>query len=730
MHFTHKGLIKPIFFLLFIPAVISAPSACFASCDEQKLNSISIIVHKELLENPITKTTIDDVQSLLRQGFKNIRISINNLDARVQIVLPEINAHSMTSPFAAKRNYHYLQYPDHEYQWSSRCINGKVVLKLNSRSYQGISFGLYGLLQEKLDFKFYHPKRTIVPAHKEWPLPSGFRWKASPIFDKKGFHLHTLHPIELAEQLHNPQHPDAIADIKEYIDWLVRNQQNIFQFYLLRSIDRSRWIQHARDFVSYAHKRGILMGVEISLFTLQQNAFQTIKPLRFFHSYKKQIDDTLSWLFNVDWNFVTVDFSMGEYLPDIGRLMPEARDYMVKQISEKYNTKIMFTTHVIPDHADVYMPQNMKTGVLIHTVMFYSIDEPKAPVYGNKNQRFMLQIAIRENKRQETWYWPEAAYWVSFDNSVPLFLLPYLDARWSDMNLLKNIGIDSHITFSSGWEWGYWLINWSIARWSWEYVENGVTKKSHPLSILNDLFPDTNIEHLWAKALELQNRYLKEMELIRFVSAMDPSAELPWPFNKPFQPRLPFKYKWLLKKASDKEVDLVLNSYAALLHDYAGNMTSLTEGLELESKRFFSKKENRSPELRLIMDELIRGLKVTALRAEHRALTIKALASQRKKQYRWQPVPRETLFFLQEASSVRQNAQSLVKLQEGIYRYPLDLIARQRNSLTAYDFGYLYPVSNLFFWEREEGQVRDRRFDAFYMNIWDFIKITGVKSLF
>ncbi|MDI6727587.1 MAG: hypothetical protein QMD44_01505 [Thermodesulfovibrionales bacterium] len=684
------------------------------------------------MENPITKTTIDDVQNLLRLGVKNVTVSINNLDAHVQIVLSEINTGSknMPSRFAAKRSYHYLEYPDHEYQWISHCINGKVILKLNSMSYQGISFGLYGLLQEKLGFKFYHPKRTIVPSHKKWPLPPEFKWKASPVFDKKGFHLHTLHPIELAEQLHNPQHPHALKDIKEYIDWLVRNQQNTFQFYLLRDIDRSRWIQHARDFVSYAHKRGILTGVEISMFTLQQNAFQTIKPVRFFYPYKKQIDNTLSWLFNVGWDFVTVDFSMGEYLPDMGRLMPEARDYIVRQISEKYNTKIMFTTHVIPDHADVYMPQNMKTGVLIHTVMFYSIDEPKAPVYGNKNQRFMLQIAIRENKRQETWYWPEAAYWVSFDNSVPLFLLPYLDARWSDMNLMKNIGIDSHITFSSGWEWGYWLIDWSIARWSWEHVENGVTKKSHPLSILNDLFPDTNIEHLWAKALELQNRYLKEMELIRFVSAIDPSAELPWPFNKPFQPRLPFKYKWLLKKASDKEAVHVLNSYVALLHDYAGNMTSLTEGLEFESKRFFSKKENRSPELRLIMDELIRGLKVTALRAEHRALTIKALVSQRKKQYRWQPVPRETLFFLQEASSVRQKAQSLVKLQEGIYRYPIDLIARQRNSLTAYDFGYLYPVSNLFFWEREEGQVRDRRFDAFYMNIWDFIKITGVKSLF
>ncbi|NOY38875.1 MAG: hypothetical protein GXO95_01155, partial [Nitrospirae bacterium] len=136
------------------------------------------------------------------------------------------------------------------------------------------------------------------------------------------------------------------------------------------------------------------------------------------------------------WDFVTVDFTMGEYLPDLATVMPETKKYMVKQITEKYGTKLMFTTHVISKETKIpsaekaqekrKTEQTGKTGILIHTVMFYSIDEPVAPVYGNKNQRFMLRKAIEENRRQEVWYWPESAYWVTFDNSVPLFLLPYL----------------------------------------------------------------------------------------------------------------------------------------------------------------------------------------------------------------------------------------------------------------------------------------------------------------
>jgi hypothetical protein len=85
---------------------------------------------------------------------------------------------------------------------------------------------------------------------------------------------------------------------------------------------------------------------------------------------------------------------------------------------------------------------------------------------------------------------------------------------------------------------------------------------------------------------------------------------------------------------------------------------------------------------------------------------------------------------LREAALVRQDALSLVREQESIYRYPAELLGRQRESRTAYALGYLYPVSSLFFWEREEEQVRHNRFDALFMCIWDFRRILGLGSLF
>ena len=730
--------------ILVIGFLFIIPVEGFSYCNPAGLQTVALIAPDEMLENPVTKTTIDDVLQLLRKGFRNLDVSLNNRDAKIKIIIGSIDPDSQgrSSRFLRGRNYDYLRYPDHWYQWDSSCRDGTIVLRLRSPSYEGTSFGLYGLLQEKLGFKFYHPRRTIIPHRRYWPLPADFHWKALPRFDKKGFHIHSLHPIELSEQLHDPDYSGSLSDIKEYIDWLARNQQNLFQFFLLRGIDRKRWIAHAAEFVEYAHKRGILTGVEISLSMLQQKAFQAIKLLEFYPSYRSQIDDTLAWLFNVQWDFVTVDFTMGEYLPDLGKLMPELKAYMVDQITERYGTKLMFTTHVISKEKNPLSSQTLqtktdmtkrgkfrKTGILIHTVMFYSIDEPDAPVYGNKNQRFMLVRAIEENKRQETWYWPESAYWVTFDNSVPLLLLPYLDARWSDMNTMKKIGVDNHLTFSSGWEWGNWLVDWSIARWSWQQIENGTSRESGPLSALGDIFPDPDVKRLWEEALQLQIHYLKGLGLISFMSVLDPSAELPRPFNKPFQPRPPFTYKWLLKNASDEEIARVLKGPVKSLNEYARKMNLLTEKIRIKTVSFIKRTGDTSPELKVIAQELTRGLKVTALRAEHRALVLKALIAKRGGGKNRENPPATADYFLKKAGEVRLRAEDLVLKQERIYRYPIGLVARQRSSFTAYQFGYLYPVSDLHFWKREEEQVKNERFDAFYMSIWNYPAIVGIDSL-
>ncbi len=712
------GLVRPVVLLsLFSLPAHAAPRPL----------KIGIVAPPSLMASPVARLAVNDTASLLRRMFPEAMVSVNGQDAGIRLVLPDIRPGSpvCSTPVQGR------PVPDPSYCWRSSPCGKAVIVRLGASTAEGVSAGLYGLLQERLGMRFYHPRETMVPVRRTWPLPGRFSFSGRPRFPKRGFHLHTLHPIELAEQLHNPAWPGAFGDITAYIDWLARNGQNSFQFFLLRDVDRAAWPAHARRIVAYAHSRGILCGVEISLAMLQQQAFQAVTLLRPWPPYNRQVDETLAWLFQAPWDFITLEATMGEYLPFLGRFLPGVQRHLEQEVAGRYGSRLMFATHVItPDKGEkVRRPLLPSSGILIHTVMCWSVSEQKAPVYGNVNQRFMLDAARTEKGRRETWYWPESSYWVGFDSSVPLLLLPYLDSRWRDMETMTRIGVDGHLTFTSGWEWGYWLVDWSIARWSWRYADDGRLRPTSPLSRLADLFPDPELSRLWQEALNLQNRFLKEKELMRYLAALTPFSELPPPFARPFQPEPGFRYDWLLHDAGQPEVSAVLHGPVADLEHYAAGMETVCNRLAARIKAL-GREGGQFAARTALADELVRGLEVTALRARHRALTIRALIARREAASPGRNGLLESERLLASAGAVRLDARALVGQQEMLYRYPVALIARRRASLTAYAFGYLYPVSCLFFWEREEEQVRRGRFDALFMNLWDFRRTLGLESLF
>jgi hypothetical protein len=718
-----------IFMRLFILTVLII--VCSVQRVPARPLSISIDASQQLLSSPVASRAIDDVKELLRRSFPRALVTNFASSCRVRIVLPGATTNrDFYVPGPSVRPYLCTAVPNVAYRWQSEKRGGTLTLKLYAVSPEGVAAGLYALLQEKLGFRFYHPRETIIPVLDNWPLPERFSFSGEPRFEKRGFHLHTQHPTELTEQLLNPDYPNAFDDVKEYLDWLTRNGQNTFQFFLLREVDRNRWPGHARRIVEYANSRGIRCGVQISLSMIQQQAFQAITLLRFYPSYQQQVDNTLAWLFQAKWDYMSLDVTLGEHLPFLDKLLPDVQMHIEQQVEKRYGARLMYATHVISSNngEKVRRPKLPNSGIMLHTVMCYSASEAKAPVYGNENQRFMLEAAKVESKRRETWYWPESSYWVGFDSSVPLLLLPYLDSRWSDMDTMARLGVSGHLTFSSGWEWGYWLIDWSIARWSWQLKDNGIIRPTGPLSRVTELNGDHELKRLMGEALKLQNSYLKDKELLRYMAALTPFSELPKPFNKPFQPEPAFRYEWLLNEATTSEASLASSQPVATLEAYAQRMGEVVNLLERRIGHLH--REGRIGDMPFrLLSELERGLRVTALRAGHRALTLRALVAKRGEHSGKLDHARVSEPLLAKAKLIRLQALAIVQRQESIYRYPVEQIARRRAGLTAYPFGYLYPVSKLYFWEREEEQVRHERFDALFMNLWDMRRTLGLESL-
>ncbi len=687
--------------------------------------SISIIFPSSLLDTSITVLAIKDAQQLLKQAC-NCDVSLNNANADVLLKLPVIDKAkaSQLNGFAAEAKFPYRNYPEHNYSWSLTKENSKTILELKATSWQGVSFGLYGLLQEKLGFKFYHPRRMIVPHWNEFPLQQNFNWEAKPLFDKKGFHLHTEHPLELTEQLHDGNLPHALEDVKEYIDWLARNGQNYFEFCLLESIDHKVWITHAKAIVDYCHQRGIIAAVDLSLHMVQQKTFQLyVSPL----AKQKQVEKSLVWLMQADWDFINMEFTTAEFIAGNKKKKEELRLFIISWLRKNSNTKLMGRQHIVKHENEMghkhkelawdsaSLALDKERGVLSHTVMFYDMTESNAPVYENKNQRHQFEFLLEQMKVRETWYYPESAYWVTFDNSVPMFLLPYLSARLSDIDTCVKYKVPGHITFSSGWEWGYWLFDWSIARWSWQYTTDGVAQKRYPEMYAHEMLKEQSEKDFFSQSLHLQQQYLKDSSLIKWMTAMTIIDEMPIKaFNHEFQPRPQWSYKFLQRKADTAITERVRREAIAPLTNFA----------QLTRKASHLYEDNPTHITDSILGEFENGIQITGMRAFHRASVLQYILCRREAKIKHEKCDCDS--YLKNAVMIRNGAHEAVSQREKYYRYPVELIARKRWDHTSYHTGYLYTVSNLYFWHREEEEARRNKYSPFFMGIWNMFRIAGI----
>lgn len=696
---------------------------------------LHIQVPAELHRDSTVRWALADTRQLLEQaGVVFIE------KAQAYVILDVLPLENRPRAYAEATPYPLLAVPNERFGWNAFESQGKYRFTLKAYSPKGVANGLYGLLQEHLGFRFLHPRQTLVPRIESWPLRKDFQWSARPRFDKRGFHLHTQHPLELTEQLMDPDFPNALADVKAYIDWLARNGQNVFQYYLLRRLKWPEWVAHNKAITDYAHQRGILCGLKTSFHSIQQYAHQLMGKGWLKGRAKRQIEKRLvEHLFAAGYDYIAPDISKAEFFGGVGKKSVELERHAIA-VCQREGKKFFYVTHVVDDHAVGFKkgqadslaralnphlpaptragPASDSVGCLVHSVMFYTLTEPYAPTYGNDNLRFMWQEGLKHQQTHETWHFPESAYWITFDINVPQLLLPYLSARLADIDSCAARGFAGHVTFSSGWEWGYWLVDWSIARWSWESRLNGQVQPHSPTEYFDELFPQPRLQAAFRASLQLQEDYLKAQNLMRFMAAPTVTDELSDKFRKPFAPQPKLRYKEIWTEAGPAELQALQLRGVDLLEKFAQQQRRLAEPLY--------RRPGEQHGLGMLQRELYQGLLLTGLRAQHRALTLQQLLDDRRARIKLDARdPHQGL--LQAADSLRAVAQAHVDERRTLARYaPEQLYAQRRKSVTSYPYGYLRHADDLWFWQREAAQVRRKKFSPLFMNSWPILRIAGL----
>lgn len=685
--------------------------------------TIDIKISASTLQHKGVRLTLDDCVELLKKsGVEEVTFN-HPYEGDIILEINEVKVNQWVNN--SDKKYPVVPVEDRSYQWEGRNQKGKYVLTLHAVSEDGISAAIYGLLQEVLQFNFYHPRQTQIPQLKEWPLRDDFTYRSQPRFNKMGFHLHTMHPIELTEALLDENYPDGEKIIREYIDWLARNRQNYMEFCLLESINRKTWPSYAKKWVDYMKDRGIISGLDLSLHMKQQYAFKLYRNIpKSFKSKESQILERFQALTQADWKYWNVEFSETEFTSGNAEEKTRLRKY-VHQLLHQKGIHLTGREHVVKPEKMVGGGQKVSNvthdsldahrGTMIHTVMFYTLNDTLAPVYGNHNLQHMREMLLHDIQQRETWYYPESAYWVTFDASIPMFLTPYLNGRLEDILYCQKIGVEGHLTFTSGWEWSYWLIDWSIANWSWTSIINGQTVQPYPEQYFDKIISSPSAQEYFKKVVELQQQKIKNENLMAYLTAMTVTDEMPFGKNLPFHPKPPHNYEKIRNSIPLSTVDSFDVYTIPALQKFAQDYYSIRKSLTQE--------DLQNP----ILKEIIESLDIVAKRSEHRASTLKYLLEFRKATIQKNKGAKNSaLTYLSQAKSIRKEALKIVRDREKEYRYPLRELAYKKEDHTAYQFGYLYPVHDLHFWEREELQAQKNKWKFWYRNIWNIWRIMGI----
>jgi len=326
----------------------------------------------------------------------------------------------------------------------------------------GAYHGAYALLEE-LGFAFLHPLAPVVP--KPLRLPTApIDQKAAPRWDTREIHLHTQHPLELTELLQGfgEEGPEdargferMLPEWDRFLEWSVANGQNGVEWFLLWAksfesfADSDLRIDRLRQLVDRAHAFGISAGIDAPIAFAQQHSFRLLRQQGELENELGEIRMRLDWLARAGWDFYGIESGTSEFTAPAPDRMLAWMNEVARHLDENHGGKRAFIKvhcsagqvaegyadpvtgkpinfNMLPHHAD------KRLGILPHTVQHYGLTDP-APTYGNTSFGYIRDFLWQEVGRRPVVYYPETAYWVSFDIDVPLFLPLYADRRLADL---------------------------------------------------------------------------------------------------------------------------------------------------------------------------------------------------------------------------------------------------------------------------------------------------------
>lgn len=554
---------------------------------------------------------------------------------------------------------------------------------------------MYGLAQlmEWHGWRFSHPCDTEVPATPKLSAAAALGKAFEPEMARRGYHPHTLHPIEAMYDVWGDPDPTRATAM---LDWVVRNRGNYVQWPGVDNIvedatARERWATSTRTVIEAAHARGMKVGVGVQLFGSSnlQLAYDLLDQSG------EEADDVAAMA--ARWRVLTEGVPWDEVSLSFGEFFSADPDLFIGRVEMAYDTlqdaapgTAMNAVIHVGGNEDVqveYQGQKMMYYFLatfadrpiepfVHTVMYYNLREDAGGAYGLDSfteHREYLETALTDGRTVT--YFPESAYWVAFDDSVPIYLPLYIRSRWLDMSALRDKGLplDRHVLFASGWEWGYWQQDAATLRMNYALPDSWE-------EAVQDLFTDSRTAEAVIAAVEAE-RPLIDDRLGPYLAGRDIAMDIGDKAGVYSQPR---------RTTPAEAAALPAEERAAFRAIVVGGLRTMADALEQASDL---------PGTDRWTAEVRDGLDVTTARARYIAALYDAVLDQAE--------GADPGANLAEADAWLAAGGAIIESRHAHLHDPLgERLTTDNLNPTLYDYGYLANANTQCFWMRERGEVR------------------------
>ncbi|MBL8918306.1 MAG: hypothetical protein JNJ54_05560 [Myxococcaceae bacterium] len=569
----------------------------------------------------------------------------------------------------------------------------------------GLQYGIAHLL-ELHGYRFHHPWRAWIP---EVYLPIGEadlgKDLAPEVDERRGLHLHTLHPTEA---MHDFCVPSArnLEGAKRTIDFVVKNRGNQLSWYALDDITAGgpvldAWRAHTSEILTEAKSRGVLTSVTVQLFGRSnlQNAFDLIDDDQSPDPIP-ELERRLHVLLD-ELPFDSVSLSFGEFSRADPHRFVQLVDATYAAL-QRVRPGVGVTAVIHVGNSDALRVEYRGTRQLyyflvryanpaivpwVHTVFYYNLYDDAGGAYLHDDfseHRSFLEGRLRAGS--PVGYYPESAYWVAWDNSVPTYLPLYVKSRHLELERLRQAGpLRRFQVFSSGWEWGYWQNDVANLRMAFALPDawaGALREQFAPFGA-----PGARAIDVVEKLGELQYEALIGRRLGPYLAGRDAVLEVGKSRGIVAQPdRVTFAELVAMKEADRQAFQKqVLDPLGA----FAAQQTALDEelrGLSLPPDNPY-------------FVELLDGVAITAVRGRFMLLAYRVALARANGQ------PFDTL--LSEAEAELARAEAVVsRRRKALWDPDPAEVLGNHVTPTLYDYGYLREADTLCFWKRERAQLR------------------------